>query len=153
MNILSRLFAKVERQVNDPLFGVLRQKKNWWDGEVAWPHGGQRISLSVCRLPDEPTQADRDAYQSLCENYSGLLPAIRQSLFELWGPVPPEANWDGPRPSSPQELFDMLELGSLFIEPNGRVELLFAFAGDTWPDGMFTVAVQGNAVEPIAFDD
>ncbi|MGL4407436.1 MAG: hypothetical protein ACRCTU_03485 [Zoogloea sp.] len=153
MNILSRLFGKVERQVADPLFGLLRQKNRCWDGEVAWPYGGHNVYLSVCWAPDEPTQVDRDVYQALCENYLRLLPAIRQSLFELWGPVHPDAKWDGPRPSSPQELFNMLELGGLFIEQGSRVELHYNFAGDTWPDGMFTVAIQGNTVEPVAFDD
>jgi hypothetical protein len=153
MNILSRLIGPAQRSIADPVFGPLRRRKGSWTGVVDWRFGNRRLPISVCRVSEEPNEADHEAYRNLVENYPKLLPAIRLALFRLWRTASREPDAVGPRPSSPEELFDMLQMDGLFIKPTDRVELLFGFAGDAWPDAMFTVAVRDESVEPIALDD
>jgi len=151
MNLLSRLLGRSECQIDDPVFGPLRQKKAWWEGEASWPQSASRVTVSVHRSPGEPSAEDRNAFLSVRDGYNSLLPAISEALFRLWGK--PDAKWDGPNPSSPQELLQLLELSCVFVEPSARVELLYGFAGEVWPDAMLTVAVQAGTVEPVSFDD
>jgi hypothetical protein len=150
MNFLSRLLTRSQREFDDPIFGHLRQRKDWWLGETVWLNPAHMISVSI-EGSDEPSPGDRTAFLAVREKYGDLLPLIGEALFELWGK--PDASWEGPNPSSSQELLALLELDCVFVKSSGRVELLYGFAGDVWPDAMLTVAVEGGRVKPVSFDD
>lgn len=95
---------------------------------------------------------DRARFQALRDNYPALVPKIQEALFSLLAPSLLEPSWEGPNPASPTDLWLMLTLDGIFINPD-RAELLFGFSGDVWPDVMFSVSVDGMLVKPIALDD
>lgn len=54
---------------------------------------------------------------------------------------------------SPDVLWSMLELNAIHLRSDGRLELLFGFSGDFWPDGMFIIEVVGSTVRALSLDD
>ena len=61
--------------------------------------------------------------------------------------------WEESWPTTEEELWRMLELNCVTIGPSSAIELLYAFAGEVWPDAMFTVEVIREQVRPLALDD
>jgi hypothetical protein len=137
----------------DPVFGRLTQTKLAWQGEVPSPTGQSNVLLSVERGAEGPTAEDRAAYSAFVENYPALTSKLRAGLFELWRPGLASGLWEEQWPTTAETLWAMLELSSLCIPPGGKLELLYAFGGDVWPDAMFILCVEGKQVVPVALDD
>jgi hypothetical protein len=137
----------------DPVFGRLTQSKLAWQGEVPSPTGQSNVLLSVERGAEGPTAEDRAAYSAFVDNYPALRSELRDGLFELWRPGIGDALWEEQWPTTAEALWAMIELSSLCIQPGGKLELLYAFGGDVWPDAMFTLRVEGKQVIPVALDD
>lgn len=64
-----------------------------------------------------------------------------------------QPHWEGTAPLSPDVLWSMLELNAIHLRSDGRLELLFGFSGDFWPDGMFIIEVVGSTVRALSLDD
>jgi hypothetical protein len=140
-------------EVHDPVFGVLKWSKARWSGEVVSPTGNGTVTVAIARDAAGPKLEDGAAYRELSANYSALAPKLSAALFALWEPGLAEPLWDESWPSTEAELWRMLELCSLEINQGETLVLLYAFKGDVWPDAMFTVAVHGAQVHPLALDD
>lgn len=142
------------RTVDDPVFGTLTlRRRSDWEGEVASPTPGETLAVSISRPSEPPTTADREVFAEFVADYSRLVPALSSELFKLLDPSARTPGWDGPSPRTADELWRMLRLESLHIQPGRPLELLFAFRGDVWPDAMFTVAVAGTDVRGLSLDD
>lgn len=135
------------------MLGLLKWSKSRWNGEVPSPAGNGSILLSVARDASGPQPEDGVAFKEFLASYSALAPKLSSALFALWEPGHSEPLWEESWPSTEQELWRILELNSLEIQPGGKLELLYAFKGDVWPDAMFTLAVQGSQVRPLSLDD
>lgn len=47
----------------------------------------------------------------------------------------------------------MLKLKGIAIHPIGTIKLGYSFAGEFWPDAMFTVSVVGDVVKALHLED
>ena len=147
------LFGKAPRpRISDPAFGTLTLGPSGWSGDAPWLDG-QHILVSVERGDAGPLDEDRTAFLDLTSNYRALAPGLQQALFALWTPGLGQPLWEESWTTTPEALWQMLELSSVAIRSNGKIELLFAFAGEVWPDAMFNVEVSGSQVRPLSLDD
>jgi hypothetical protein len=137
----------------DPVLGRLTQTKLAWQGAVPSPTGASNVLLFVERGSKGPTAEDRAAYSAFVESYPALTSELQAGLFELWRTGIAEPLWEEQWPTTAEALWLMLELSSLSIQPGGKLELLYAFGGDVWPDAVFTLLVEGKQVIPVALDD
>ena len=97
-------------------------------------------------------EMDLAVFASLVEGTPDLLRKLQAALFELWPVGEPGPRYKGPRPRSPTELFALLRLDSVEKKEDESVWLYYAFAPDSHTDGLFTVIVKSDHVEPYAFD-
>ena len=142
------------RTVADPVFGALTlRRRSDWEGDVAAPTPGETLSVSIARPDEPPTADDRQLFTEFVASYPRLVPTLSSELFRLLDSAVRVPGWEGPSPRTADELWQMLRLESLRIQPGRPLELLFAFRGDVWPDAMFTVAVQGMDVRGVSLDD
>jgi len=124
-----------------------------WEGEVAAPTPGETLSVSISRPNEPPTADDRKVFTEFVASYSRLVPALSSELFTLLDPTVRIPGWEGPRPRTADQLWRMVRLESLHIQPGRPLELMFAFRDDVWPDAMFNVAVEGRDVRGLSLDD
>ena len=96
---------------------------------------------------------DGATYSEFLANYASIEASLRSALFSLWEPGLAEPLWERSWPTTEEELWRMLKLSSLEVQPDGKLQLLYAFKGEVWPDAMFTIEVQGAQVRPLALDD
>ncbi len=142
------------RTMDDPVFGALTfDRRSGWEGKVASPTPGEKLSVSISRLDEPPNAEDRRVFTEFIARYSGLVPGLGSELFKLLEPSVRIPGWEGPSPRTADELWPMVRLESLHISPERPLELLFSFRGDVWPDAMFNVAVDGTNVRGLSLDD
>ncbi len=142
------------RTVDDSVFGALTfSRRSAWEGEVASPTPGEKLSVSISRIEEPPTAEDQRVFTEFVARFSRLVPALSSELFKLLEPSLRIRGWDGPSPRTAEELWHMVRLEWLFISPGQPLELLFAFRDDVWPDAMFNVAVDGTNVRGLSLDD
>src|SRR5512143_2291547 len=135
------------RTVEDAVFGILTLKRRFgWEGEVASPVPGERISVSISRAEEGPTAIDRQVCVEFVTNYPSLVPSLKVEVFKLLESSLRLPEWEGPNPGSADELWSMLRLEAVSMGSEKPLELLFAFRGDEWPDAMFRIAVDGKHV-------
>lgn len=149
MNLFSK-FAKP--RLSDPTFGTLLLGKYGWSGEAPWLDG-TRINVSLQGDKAGLREVDRTAFSEFKDAYVSLIPEIRTALFTLWQPEMNQPHWEGMAPTSPEALWRMLQLDLISLHLDGSIELLFAFSGEFWPDGMFNVEVKGSTVRALSLDD
>jgi hypothetical protein len=111
-------------------------RRSGWEGKVAAPTRGEKLSVCVSRLGEPPNAEDRRAFTEFVARYSGLVPVLSSEPFKLLGPSIQIPGWEGPSLHAAEELWPMVRLESLHISPGRPLELLFAFKGDVWPDAI-----------------
>jgi len=142
------------RTVDDPVFGTLRHnRRSGWQGRVASPNPHETLLVSIARFDDPPDAEDRRVFTEFVANYSRLVSPLASELFKLLEPSLHSPGSVGPKSQTPNELWNMVRLESLYLVPGRPLELLFAFRGDVWPDAMFSVAVDGTTVSGLSLDD
>jgi hypothetical protein len=124
-----------------------------WEGEVTSPTPGERLAVSVARPNEAPTAEDRKVFTEFVASYPLLVPALSSELFKLMDPAVRTQGWEGPSPRTENELWRMVRLEVLHIQPGRPLEVMFAFRDDIWPDAMFNVAVDGGNVRGLSLDD
>jgi hypothetical protein len=142
------------RMVDDPVFGTLTLARGSdWEGKVASPTPGERLAVSIARPNEVPTAEDRKVFTEFVASYSLLVPALSSELFKLLDPTVRTPDWEGPSPRTADELWRMVRLEALHIQPGRPLELMFAFRDDIWPDAIFNLAVEGRDVRGLSLDD
>ncbi len=138
--------------LTDAMFRVLTKQKHGWAGEVPWIDGSQ-VSVIVERERG-PNEEDRQAFAAVLSGYVSLVPRLSEALFTLWEPELGQAHWAASEaPRTAEDLWRVLKLDCVSVCESGRVRLMYAFAGDFWPDAMFELEVRDGQVTPVSLDD
>ena|SRR6185503_14200780 len=87
--------------MEDSVFGRIERGKDAWMARKYFRPVRREIDIRIESGVDGPTQAQRDLYRRIEDEYDGLLGQYRAFFLEQYGPLP-----DG---TSVEELFDSLQ--------------------------------------------
>ncbi len=153
MGFFSRLLGKSGNAVADPLFGELKLDDRMWHGKMRWKHDPRPFSINIHQTGETPGAAEHRAFETLCDDYRMLMPDLQGALYTLWKPHENSIELPPPGIATSLDLWARLDVQGMVIEAGGRIELLYGFSGEGWPDGVFIVAVTGDVVEGISYDE
>src|ERR1051326_4138037 len=95
------------KTMDDPIFGKVERDKKLWMASKYFGLVGREIDIGIASGADGPTQAQRDIYQRIEQQYDDLLGQYRSFFLSQYGPLP-----DG---TTVEELFDSLQLQFIYI--------------------------------------
>ena len=153
MGLFSRLLGKTGNVVTDPLFGELRLDDRMWHGKMRWKHDPHPFSINIHQVGAAPGEAEHRAFEALCDDYRMLMPDLQGALYALWKPHESATELPPPGIATSLDLWARLDMQGMVIEPDVRIKLLYGFPDEGWPAGVFIVAVTGNAVEGVTYDE
>lgn len=148
-------FFRKQITVEYPCLGTLTfdSRNGEWKAEIEFAPTGTSVALSIVGTMVEPDTRAVSAFQRFASSYAILAPQLKEAVWSLWKDW--LERWP-PNDDVPRTMVDTWEVMKLYVvsvvDPN-TIELVYALAGDTWPDGMFTVAVDASGVRALYVDD
>ena len=148
------LFESRKKKLVDPVFGRLTYARKQWEGEISMKGASLPVTVWIDADPEGPNQDHREAFNKLATLLERGSAEIARALYTLYAPWLSVADFEVPRPDSPEELRAMLELDAIAISSSKPAQLLFGFAGEVWPDASFQIEIAGDgSVRPVSLDD